>query len=171
MKYKLLYITLVFCLANNAYGKDSGVHMLMLGESMEYGTASTIGIYAGDNVFYGGLSLSRIESSEVIQYDNRKTIHPVYFFMGVKAPWKISPYIEAGIDLPEAFIDDLLNNEEESESQADYYFSSGLVMQATENVSISLFAKRYHFIFRENIYAPTIKVRPHSYGLGVSIRF
>lgn len=171
MKCRLFYLTLILCLSNNAYGKEAGIKMLMTGESMENGTASTIGIYAGDDVFYGGLSLSRIESSEVIQYDNRKTIHPIYFFMGVKAPWKISPYIEAGIDLPEAFVDDLLNNEEESESQADYYFSSGLVFTATENVSISLFAKRYHFIFRENIYAPTVKVRPHSYGMGVSIRF
>lgn len=171
MKHRLFYLTMIFCLVNNAYGKESSIHISMLRESMENGTASAIGIYAGDDVFYGGLSLSYIESSKVIQRDNRKTIHPIYFFIGVKAPRKLSPYIEAGIDLPEAFIDDLLNNEEESEAQADYYFSGGFVFTATEKVSFSLYAKKYNFIFRENIYAPTIKTRPDSYGVGVSIRF
>lgn len=171
MKFKLLYITLFLCLANSSYANDSSIHVSMLGESMENGTAASVGIYTGNDVLYGGLSFSYIESSEVIQYDNRKTIHPIYFFMGIKAPWRISPFFEAGIDLPEAFIDDLLNNEDESESQADYYFSTGLVFIINEKVDVSLFAKKYNFIFRENIYAPTFKVRPRTYGVGVSVRF
>ncbi|MCK5639991.1 MAG: hypothetical protein KAJ19_04315, partial [Gammaproteobacteria bacterium] len=117
------------------------------------------------------LSLNYIESSKVIQRSNRKIIRPIYLFVGLKAPRKLSPYIEAGIDLPEAFIDDLLNNAEESEAQADYYFAGGLEFKATDKVSFSLYAKKYNFIFRENILAPTIKTRPHSYGAGVSIRF
>lgn len=171
MKFRLFYMTILFCLLNNTYAMEPDMRILLSGESMEHGTASTVGVYAGSDTFYGGLSLSYIKSSEVIQYDNRKTIYPVYFFMGVTAPGKVSPFIETGMDLPEAFIDELLNNEEKSEAQADYYFSGGVRLKISEKLSLSLYAKQYHFIFRENIYAPTVKKRPHSYGLGVSIGF
>ncbi len=171
MNFKLVLMAFIFCFINNAYANQPDIHITLLGESLEDGHSSTIRIHAGDDILYTGLSLSHIESSNVIQYDNRKTIHPIYFFVGLKAPTKLSPFLEAGIDLPEALIDDLLNNEEESESQADYYFSTGLVLAATDKVSFSVFAKKYHFIFRENIYAPTTKTRPHSYGVGVSFRF
>ena len=162
---------MILCLMSNAYGNESDVRFSVSAESMENGTASSVGIYSGVGIFYGGVSLNYIESSKVIQWNNRKTILPIYFFVGLKARTKISPFIEAAIDLPEAFIDDLLNNEEESEAQADYYFSGGLEFKATEKVSFSVYAKKYNFIFRENIISPTMKTRPRSYGAGVSIRF
>lgn len=172
MKYGLFYITLVFCLVNNAYAKESNMNILISGESLENGNAASLGMYVGDDYFYGGLSLNYITSSTVIQRNNRKTIYPIYLFMGIKAPWKVSPYIEAGIDLPEALIDDLLdNNEENGGAQADYYFSGGLLFSATKTLSISLYAKQYHFTFRENIYAPTTKTDQLGYGVGLSISF
>lgn len=171
MTYRVFCIIIIACLAQHAYGMESDVSILVSAESLDHGTVSTIGVGAGSDIFYGGLSLSRIASSRVIQYDNRKTIHPIYFFVGLKAPVKFSPYIEAGIDLPEAIIDDLLDNEKKSEAQADYYYSGGLVAGFTDKISISLYARNYYFIYRENIYAPTIKTRPHSYGVRLSIRF
>ncbi len=173
MKRGLFCITMVLCLINNAYGTELKPRILILGESMENGTASSIGIYAGakDFIFYGGLSLNYITSSEVIQRNNRKTIYPIYFFAGLKGPWRLSPYIEAGVDLPEAIIDDLINHENEMEDQEDYYYSGGLKYSATDKVSFLLYAKRYNFKFRENIFLPTFKVRPRSYGVGVLIQF
>jgi len=171
MKSILLFIAVIFCWVNTAYGQETSYHISLYAESMENGSATGAGIMAGSDVFYGGLNWSYIESSRVIQRDNRKNIRPFYLFMGLRVPIKFSPYIEAGIDLPEAFIDDLLNNEEKSEVQADYYFSGGLMFKMNKKVSLSLYAKKYNFIFRENIYAPTVKTRPHSYGAGVAILF
>jgi len=171
MKLRPLLITVILCLVNTAYGQETSYHISLFAESMDNGSAATAGISAGSDVFYGGLSWSYIESSKVIQRDNRKSIHPIFLFMGLRVPMKLSPYIEVGIDLPEALIDNLLDNEEQSAAQADYYLSGGLRYKINKRVSFSLYAKKYHFIFRENIYAPTMKMRPRSYGFGMSILF
>ena len=78
MKRGLLYITVIFCLISNAYGAESNMRMSILGESIENGSASSLGIYLGDDdfIFYGGLSLNYITSSKVIQRNSRKTIYP-----------------------------------------------------------------------------------------------
>lgn len=176
MKHVLFYITIFICLINNAYGTESNMHISIHGESMENGSASSIGLYSGgDGLFYGGLSLNYITSSTVIQYGNRKTIYPLYVFVGFKAPWKLSPFIEAGADLPEAIIEDLLDklddNEDKSASEIDFYYSGGLEFSVTDRFSFSLYAKKYNFIFRENYLAPISKVRPNSYGMRVIIDF
>lgn len=171
MKYRLSCIILFSCLLNTAYGMDQDVYLSISGESLQDGSASGIGIYVGSDIFYGGFSFNRIQSSRVIQRDNRKVIYPVYLFMGLQAPARLSPYIEAAIDFPEAVIDDLLNNEELSKAQADYYYSAGLRYRLDEKISFSLYARKYYFIYREDIYSPTIETRPESYGLSLSIRF
>lgn len=159
-------------MVNNAYAEESDVNILISGESLEDGNATSLGMYVGSDYFYGGLSLNYVKSSIVIQRSNRKTINPVYLFMGIKAPWKVSPYIEAGIDLPEALIDDLLdNNEDNGGAQADYYFSAGLIFPVNKTLSISLYAKKYYFKFRDTIYDPTTKVDQLGYGVGLSINF
>jgi len=95
MKVKIFFIILVLFLVSNVYAEESDMNILISGESLEYGNATSLGIYGGTDYFYGGISLSHITSSKVIQYNNRKTINPIYFFMGIKAPWKIAPYFEA----------------------------------------------------------------------------
>ncbi len=176
MKHALFYITIFFCLINNAFAMESDERILIHRESMENGSASSIGMYSGnDGIIYAGLSLNYITSSTVIQYDNRKTIYPLYVFVGVKAPWKLSPYIEAGADLPEAIIEDLLDelddNENKSVSEIDFYYSGGLEFSVTDRFSFSLYAKKYNFIFRENYLAPISRARPNSYGMRVIIGF
>lgn len=170
MKRGLLYVTIFFCLINNAYGEESNTRISFLRETMENGSASTLGISSG-GIFYAGFSLSYITSSTVIQHNNRTTIYPIYIFAGLRAPWKLSPYIELGGDLPEAIIDDLFQNEENAANEIDYYYSGGLEYSVTDKLSFSLHAKKYNFIFRENFLAPLSKSRQNSYGMGVTIHF
>jgi len=156
----------------SAHGVETSMRISALGESIQNGSVLSLGLHTGTDYFYMGLSLNRIHSSTVIQRYNRTTIYPIYLTAGIKAPWKLAPYFEAGVDLPEAIIDDLLDNENNGGgAQADYYYSGGLVYSTTDSLSFSLYAKRYNFIFREDIYAPTFKTRPHGYGIGVSIRY
>ena len=170
MKRGLFYITMIFCLINNAYGMESSGRISILGESMENGSASSLGIYS-EGIFYGGLNLNYITSSMAIQSGNRKTIYPVYLAMGFRAPWKLSPYIEAGADLPELLIDELFGDEINSTNVIDYYYSAGLEYSATDRYSFSLYARKYNFRFQENLLAPISKPSPTSYGVGVTIRF
>ncbi len=151
---------------------EADMNILISGESLENGHATSVGMYAGTDHFYGGLSLNYIKSSTVIQHGDRKEIYPIYFFMGIKGYGKVYPYLEMAIDLPEAMIDDLLgNNEDNGGTQADYYFSGGLLFSVNKTFSISLYAKQYYFKFRETIYGPTIKTEQFGYGVGLSINF
>ena len=170
MKRGLFCITMIFCLINNAYGMESDTRISILGESMENGSASSLGIYT-EGIFYAGLSLNYITSSTAIQSSNRKTIYPFYLAVGFRGPWKLSPYIELGADLPELLIDDLFGDEINSTNVVDYYYSGGLEYSATDRLSFSLYAKKYNFRFRENLLAPISKSSLNSYGLGVIIRY
>jgi len=170
MKLGIFYIIMFFCLINSAYGAEPDTRISILKESMEKGSVSSLGISAGE-IFYAGLSLNYIESSTVIQYSNRKTIYPLYIFMGFRAPWKLSPYIELGADLPEALIEDLFDNKDDALNQIDYYYSAGLELFITDKFSLSLHAKKYNFIFQENYLAPISTSRQRSYGIGVIMHF
>ena len=171
MKLILFILFLSLSLFNNVYSAEADFRYFVSAESLENGKATIVGMRAGDEIFYGGLSLSHIKSTEVIQYDGRKSITPLYLFLGLKANMKISPFIETGMDLPEAIIDDLLNNEEKSEAQADYYFSTGIYFEASKTTVVSLYAKKYNFKYRETILSPTIKNRPSAYGISLQIKF
>lgn len=170
IKRGLIFISLVFCLISHARSNEPTVLMSIYNESMDNGSASSLAFTAGDLV-YGGISFNHISSTTVIQYGNRKTIVPIYIFMGFRAPWKLSPYIEAGLDLPEAIIDDTINNEEDAINMTDYYYSGGLKFSIGSQFSVSLYAKKYNFIFRNNYLSPVIKTRPGSYGIGVTMHF
>ena len=173
MKHRLLYIAMILCLIGNAYGAESAEsdkRVSIRTESMENGSASTLGMYT-DGIFYAGFSLNHIASSEVIQHSNRKTIYPIYLVIGFRAPWKISPYIEGGLDLPEAIIDEIFDDEDNSIDQTDYFFSAGLEFSLTDMFSLSLYAKKYRFKFREDSLARTTKISPKSYGIGVTLHF
>lgn len=172
MKKILIFAAVFLFLGSSSYGSDAVMRVSVLGESMKNGTVSTIAVSASDTTTYGGLSFSYIESSEVIQYGNRDTIYPLYFFLGLKAPWRIAPYVEVGFDLGDKLLDAIFNdNEEDDEDLVDYYYSGGITASVTSKISISLYAKKYHFIFRELISSPITRTSDTSYGAGISIRF
>lgn len=166
-------VGMVFLITGSAFADDgqSNTRFSISSETMEDGSATSVGITSGTDYFYGGLSLNYIESSEVIQHGNRKEIVPIYFFFGLRAPWKLSPYVEAGFDLPEAIIEDTLDHHNTEQDRVDYYYTGGLEYSANERYSVFLYAKRYNFIFRESSFSPLTKVRPSSYGIGLKVRF
>lgn len=173
MKNLLIYVAVFLFLNSSSYGSDAIMRVYLLGESMENGSVSTVALSASDDTIYGGLSLSYIKSSEVIQYGNRETIYPLYFFIGLKAPWKFAPYAEVGFDLGDKILDSIFNDNKDNDDEdlVDYYYSGGVVFSVTNKVSISLYAKRYNFIFREFISSPVTKTTANSYGVGIAVRF
>ena len=171
MKYKLFFIAMIFCSINNAYGvEDDGLGRVVLhSENLETGSAASIGIYGGD-IIYGGFNFSYITSTTILQRNNRSTIYPVYFTLGLRGPWKISPYIEAGVDVADFIIDEIFDDENDSIDETDYYFSGGLEFSVTDRVYLSAFVKEYSFIYKDN-FVPKVKNRQRSYGGGIIILF
>lgn len=173
MKNALLYITTLFFISiSNAAASNTSLSINY--ESLDEGYATSVGMFSNtDKIFYGGLSLNHINLSTVIQSNNRTTIYPLYFIIGVKAPWKISPYIEFGADLPETIFDEYIqkNEDEDPRNEIDYFFSGGVSLSFSDKFSLVLYAKRYNFIFRENYLAPLNTVSVTSYGAGLTFHF
>jgi hypothetical protein len=170
MKHIVFYITMIFCLMNNVNAANFNTRISLFSENLETGSALVVGM-SSEGTYYGGFSLSHIQSSTIIQYNNRKNIYPVYVFVGARAPWKLSPYVELGLDLAELIIDELFHDHTDAVNQIDYYFSVGLEMSVTDSISLSVYAKNYTFIFRENISAPIVNSKINSSGVGIKIRF
>ncbi len=168
MKKGLIFITLVFCLLNNAYGKEAGFYLSIIGESIEHGSVAAVGFEAG-HIIYLGLSLNYIKSSNVIQNGNRKTILPLYFVISVKAPWKISPFVEVGSDIGDAVYRDLFHSEEDAINDVDYYYSGGIEVSINDKTSFVFYSKKYNFLYRE--FSILNRSRPDGYGAGVLVRF
>ncbi len=171
MKRSLIGALVFFCITCSAYAAKPHLRMTMQAEAMEHGEASSVAIISDADMVYGGLSLNYIHSSEIIGFDNRQTIYPVYVFFGLKMPLRFTPYAEVGFDLGDSFIDDLYNNGEDEESLIDYYYAGGFSLSIGPKLSLMFYAKKYNLKFREEFMAPTVKNRPESYGVGLSVRF
>lgn len=172
MKNTLFYIAIILSFTNN-YALASTTDISVFHESLkDDGSVTSIGIFSsGSNVLYAGVSLNYIDSTQVIQRNNRKTIYPLYLVIGLKAPWKISPYLEFAADLPEVLVDEYIHHEDDSINEIDYYYSAGITFSTTDKISFSMYAKRYNFIFRDTYLDPFSKTRLNSYGVGIKIKF
>ena len=171
MKHFIIGAIVLFCLSHHAYATEPNLRMTVQSETLENGEASSVAMVSDAGMVYGGLSLNYIHSSEIIGFNNRQTIYPVYVFFGLKAPLMVTPYVEAGFDLGDALIDDLYNNGEDEESLIDYYYAGGLSFSLDHRISLLIYAKKYNLKFREYFMAPTVKNRPETYGVGLSMQF
>jgi len=170
MTQRLIYFILLLSLLNTTHAAETVGQVSIHGENLDIGDAASVAIQSG-NYLYGGLSLNHISSDVVIQIDNRKTINPLYFFIGLKYTSKVSPFIEAGIDLPEALIDEIFDNEDNAIDLTDYYLSSGLNFSINKKFGISVYAKKYVFKYQAMSLFTTNKVRTDSYGASLVMRF
>lgn len=173
--YKLLIFALYIGLIGPVYGEDSGQDISFLAENIENGEAlslSTGSSSGAGNIVYAGVSLNYINSSTAITYGDRKTIYPVYVFFGLKGPWKISPYIEGGIDLLDIVLDDLFSSDEKDSGVGiDYYYALGLKFSVTNQFTVSVYAKEYVFKFEEELTRRQVRLSPGGYGVGVTFHF
>ena len=171
MKQGLIYTILLFCCLHYAHASENDWQISIQAENLDIGEAASLRIHTGEYL-YGGLSLNYIDADTVIQYNNRKTIYPLFLFMGLTYPAEISPFIEGGLDLPEAIFDEMFDNDEENSIDlTDYYVSGGLNFSLNERFSISVYAKKYVFKYQETTLTTTNKVRADSYGAGLTINF
>ena len=162
------------CLIHSAFGKDVTASISARIESIEHGSASSVGVSSDILALgYMGLSFNHIKSSMPIQIGNRTSIYPFYFFAGLNIPWKISPFIEAGTDLVDQFFDSLDSSADKSEKgdEVDYYFSAGLRFPVTRRLGVSMYTKQYVFKFRPVSTGPLEKSRQTGYGLELWLYF
>ena len=170
MKQRLFSTLLFLCVCNIAHATDNGWQMSLHAENLDTGGTASIGIQTGDYL-YGGLSLNYIHSSMVIQADNRKTIYPLFLYMGLKSPAKISPFIEAGVDLPETIVDEIFDDDENQIDLTDYYLAGGLNIAINRAYALSLYARKYVFKYHDTLLTETNKVRLDSVGAALIMRF
>lgn len=188
MKHGLFYLIMIFFLSSSLHANEQNKavdhnktfeqknYLSILKESLENGSATSLRADSG-SIAYGGFSLNRIASSKIIQYGDRKTIYPIYVFFGIKAPWRLSPFIELGGDLGEMIIDSIFRDEDEENviNTIDYYYSAGLNFSITDKFLLSLYAKKYNFLYEEYVDSTSVyklfKSRPTSYGVGIGMQF
>lgn len=171
MTLRLFYPILLFSLFSSAYAESPGWQLSLQAENMENGDAASVAIHTGEYL-YGGMSLNYITSSHVIQSGNRQSIYPLFLFIGLRSPSPISPFIEAGADLPELIFDELFDDDEEDALDlTDYYLSGGLNITLSDSYSLSLYAKRYRFKYHETVLTNRQRVTADSYGAGLTLHF
>ncbi|MDH5378889.1 MAG: outer membrane beta-barrel protein [Gammaproteobacteria bacterium] len=178
MKKILVLIALVLlsnpCNASEEEGASIEGNYSMTGEALEEGKALSVGMHGEAFRFLSvGGSINYVTTNKVIQFGKRQTILPLYLFIRVKTPWRFSPYLEVGMDLIEGILDDINNNEDNTDTakDVDYYFSAGLNFKLDQRFSLQLYAKQYVFLFHENFDSPLERENLTGYGLGVSMRY
>ena len=70
MKRLLLLVALLLCAIPQARAEEPGLRLALHAESLRHGKAASLDLLVGGEVFYGGLSFNRIDSSRVIQHRN-----------------------------------------------------------------------------------------------------
>ena len=170
MIQRLFYTMMLLCVFTIATAAENNWQLSVNGENMDTGEAASIAIQSRDYLYFG-LSLNYINSSTAIQYNNRTTIYPLFIFMGLKAPTKIAPFIEGGLDLPEYIIDEALDDEENKIDLTDYYLAGGLNIEFNKKFALSVYARKYVFKYQETGLTTTNKVRLDSVGAALIMRF
>ncbi len=168
---KSIFLTAILLYSiTNAYASQDRLSTSFLVERLDDGNAASVRVQSGD-LLYGGISINNIKSSSVIQTNDRKRIYPVFLFMGVQYPSRITPFAEAAVDLPEAIFDEIFDDEENKIDLTDYYLSAGFNIGLTRTVTLTLFARKYVFKYQDPTISSTSKVREDSYGAGVMFHF
>lgn len=169
----LFIVSLLICVIKPALAEDSNPALSYSQEVLTDGSAWLVSIDSGaSEVFYGGFSLGQVTSSKLVSYRETETLTTLYFYLGLQAPWQLSPYAEGGISLVETLVDNIFNSDaEESADWIDYYVSAGLRFPVNERFSVSLYAKRYAFIYRNIQNTAWITSTPHGYGISASLNF
>ncbi|MBD3610022.1 MAG: hypothetical protein HUJ30_05680 [Gammaproteobacteria bacterium] len=172
---KILFVLFgIACLTGYASANEVRGNMYFSQETLEHGMASSIGFQSAEpGMVYAGLNLNYISTSTPIQFDGRTTIVPIYFFAGIKAPWTVAPYVEAGMDFFEMLFDGMSNSHEHAESpnEIDYYVAAGVKYSISSDMSVSFYAKRYEFRFRDGWFMPLNKASHSGYGVTLSVQF
>ena len=174
LKQGLITLFAFSSLINPAYGESTSRGAVsMHAESLDDGGATSLRVYTeGDRIAYMGFSLNNIyTSSTPIQRNGRTSINPVYLFAGLRAPWKIAPFVEGGLDFGEKLINDLFQSPGSIDDDMDYYFSGGIKLDISDNMALSIYKKGYTFIFREDQFSPATTASQSGYGIELSMLF
>ena len=177
MKSNIIHgLIILFCffgLVSSAFAEEYRVGISVSHESLDDGSASGIAIYSENfNVLYAGFTLNQVTTPALVTYRDTETITPLFFFISVKAPWRLAPYIEGGLDFIELVVDDATkSDEEQSADDIDYYYAGGITYSINDHFAVSFYAKKYVFLYPDALNTYQIKTSPSGYGAGISILF
>ena len=173
LKQGFIILICFSCLVGSAFADEDRKGISFSTESLNDGSAWSLGVYSKSfDVFYAGLSINKVTSPTLVDYRKTETVSPLFFFLGLKAPWKISPFIEGGMDFVELIADDITkSDDEESSDYIDYYFSGGIKYSINNRFTVSLYAKEYVIKYRNVLNTQMMKSKPSGYGVGISMLF
>jgi hypothetical protein len=97
-----------------------------------------------------GISANEIESEKHLAPNGRKEINAWYMLVRFSGNYTVTPFFEAGFDLGDAILDDLANNNENNDSEVDYYFSLGLTYKINQQYGMSLYHKNTTVKYKES---------------------
>jgi len=94
-----------------------------------------------------GVSINTIKSNLALESAERNQIYPVYIFANVSLKYAISPYLEFGVDIGDALIDDVFKGDG---AEVDIYYSLGIEVRIEKTIGIAFYHKTYDLNFNEN---------------------
>lgn len=122
------------------------------------------------DVFKYGMSINHISSDFALARNGRTYINPVYLFANFSLNYAISPFFEAGVDLGETFINDLVDGDNRD---VDIYYGLGLNLTIDKTLTLSAYYKYYDIYFIEDPNMPYLidEVNLSLTGVSLSYRF
>ena len=146
LKFIILFLTSLNLYAQNA--ETIRVHNEIKEEHRGSGVSITFREWKRTilPITYGGFSFNTLKSNQPLEKDDRNRIYPIYGFMGMTLNYPISPFIELGVDIGDAFEDKVFEGDF---LDVDIYYSIGLTFTYKKLFDLSLYHKTYDLYFSE----------------------
>lgn len=125
MKYQqLLTAALLLLISINAHSFEIRLNNEISGTDRAYGISflDSLSSSKSKTVFKYGMSLNHISSDLALARYGRTYINPVYLFANFSLNYALTPFLEAGVDLGDKFINDLVDGDN---SDVDFYYGFG----------------------------------------------
>ena len=144
-----LLASLLLLISINAYSLEIRLNSEVSANDKAYGISflDTVSSAKATQVFKYGMSVNHISSDIALARNGRTYINPVYLFANFSLNYAISPFFEAGVDLGDKFINDLVDGDNRD---VDFYYQFGLSLNIDKTLVLSAYYKYYDIYFIED---------------------
>jgi hypothetical protein len=119
-------------------------------------------------VFKYGVSFNHVSSNIALARNGRAYINPVYLFANFSLNYAVSPFFEAGVDLGDKFLNDLVDGDNRD---VDFYYQFGLSFNINKTLNLSAYYKYYDIYFVDDPSYPYIIDEVNLSLTGVSLSY
>ena len=171
MNIRLQLLTSILLLISlNAYSLEVRLNSEASGSNTANGVSflDTLSGNKSKEVFKYGMSINHISSGLAVARNGRTYINPVYLFANFSLNYAISPFFEAGVDLGDKFINDLVDGDNRD---VDFYYQFGLSLNIDKTLSLSAYYRYYDIYFIEDPSYPYLIDEVNLSLTGVSLTY